>query len=132
MSPDEIAVLEANSAFYRAFAARDLPAMEELWARRAPVACIHPGWDALRGRKRVMESWQGILAGDAPAISCTFASAHVLGEAAYVVCRERIDGGPPVVATNVYVREGSAWKLCHHQAGMVAEVREEAPPGARA
>ncbi len=132
MSPDEIAVLEANSAFYRAFAARDVAAMESLWARRAPVACVHPGWDALRGRERVMESWRGILDGEPPAISCTSASAHVLGDSAYVVCRERIPGGPPVVATNVFVREGGTWMLCHHQAGTVAQAREEATPGARA
>ena len=132
MSPEEIAVLEANSAFYRAFAARDLAAMDDLWARRAPVACVHPGWDALRGRDRVIESWRGILGGEAPAISCTSASAHVLGETAYVVCREQIPNGPPVVATNVFVREGSAWRLCHHQAGMVARVLDEAAPDARA
>jgi len=132
MFPDEIAVLEANSAFYRAFAERDLAAMEELWAQQAPVACIHPGWDALRGRERVMRSWRGLLEGDAPRIRCTAASAHVLGPVAFVVCGERISGGPPLVATNVFVREGSRWRLCHHQAGMVAQPSEEAPPGAKA
>ena len=46
---DEEAVLAANEAFYRAFAARDFAAMDALWAAEAPVACIHPGWDALVG-----------------------------------------------------------------------------------
>jgi len=132
MSPDEISVLEANSAFYRAFAERDLAAMEELWAREVPVACVHPGWDALRGREAVMESWSGILEGEPPPISCTAASAHVLGAAAFVVCAERIPGGPPLVATNVFVRERRRWRLCHHQAGMVAEPAAAPAPGARA
>ena len=132
MSPEEIAVLDANSAFYRAFARRDLQAMEELWATGAPVACVHPGWDALRGREAVMASWTTLLEGDAPAISCSSASAHVVGEVAWVLCRERIPGAPPVAATNVFVRERGAWRICHHHAGLVAQAEDESPPGAQA
>lgn len=132
MSRDDIDVLDANSAFYRAFARRDVPAMEALWARAAPVACIHPGWDAVRGREAVMASWRAILGGDAPDVSCSSASAQVLGDAAFVVCREHVPGGPPIVATNVFVREGGAWKICVHHGGLVAQERGEAPPGARA
>jgi ketosteroid isomerase-like protein len=132
MSPEEIAVLDANSAFYRAFARRDLAAMEGLWATGAPVACVHPGWSALRGREDVMASWESLLAGEAPAISCSSASAHVAGDVAWVLCREHIPGAPPVAATNVFVREGGAWRICHHHAGLVAQADEERPPGARA
>jgi ketosteroid isomerase-like protein len=132
VSPEEIAVLDANSAFYRAFARRDIRAMEALWAVSVPVACIHPGWDVLRGSDEVLESWRNILSGDAPAIRCEAASAHVAGDLAWVVCRERVPGSSPVAATNVFVREGGAWRLCHHHAGLVAEMREELPPGARA
>jgi ketosteroid isomerase-like protein len=132
MSPDEIAVLDASAAFYRAFARRDFPALEALWARAAPVTCIHPGWDALRGREEVVESWRRILGGDPPAISATASSAHVAGDVAWVVCHERIPGGGPLVATNVFVREGGAWRLCHHQAGPLAGAPVERPPGAKA
>jgi hypothetical protein len=132
VSPEEIAVLDANSSFYRAFARRDLRAMEGIWARGPAVACIHPGWDAVRGREEVMASWRAILAGEAPAISCADASAEVLGGVAWVICRERIPDGPPVVATNVFVREEGAWRLLLHQAGLVAREREVPPPGAQA
>jgi hypothetical protein len=44
----DFAVLDANSAFYRAFAARDVAAMEAVWSGERPVACIHPGWDGVR------------------------------------------------------------------------------------
>jgi hypothetical protein len=132
VSPEEITVLDANSAFYSAFARRDLTAMEGLWATGTPVACIHPGWDVLRGREAVMESWKSLLEGDAPAISSGAASAHVVGDFAWVVCRERIAGAPAVVATNVFVREHGAWRICLHQAGLVAQATEEPPPGARA
>jgi len=132
MSPDEVAVLDANSAFYGAFARRDLPAMEDLWAADASVTCIHPGWDVLRGREAVMGSWRAILRGDAPDVSCSAASAQVQGDVAWVVCRERVPGSGPLAATNVFVRERGAWRICLHQAGPVAQAMDEPPPGARA
>ena len=68
---DSDAVLAANLEFYRAFTMRDVAAMEALWARRAPVACVHPGWPALADRDAVMESWRGILANpESPRIVC--------------------------------------------------------------
>ena len=127
MSPDEIEVLDANSAFYAAFAGRDLAALERLWARGHPVACVHPGWAALRGRDEVMASWAAILAGEAPVVRCTAATAHVAGAAAFVVCQERIPGGPALVATNVFVREDGRWRICHHHSGPVFREGDEEP-----
>jgi ketosteroid isomerase-like protein len=132
MSRDEIDILDANAAFYAAFAARDLSALEDLWARAEPVACVHPGWNALRGREEVMASWRAILSGDAPAIRCTAATAHVAGGAAFVVCQERIPGGPALIATNFFVREGGSWRICHHHAGPLYQTPDEPAPGAKA
>ncbi len=133
MSAHELDVLEANAAFYRAFSERDAAAMGGLWARRAPVACVHPGWDALDGRDEVLRSFADILGSpNAPHIECTLASAHVLGEVAYVVCHELLPDAR-LVATNVFVHEDGAWRLVHHQATPVApeQVRERAPRGPR-
>ncbi|MDX1423604.1 MAG: nuclear transport factor 2 family protein, partial [Kiloniellales bacterium] len=47
------AVLFVNEAFYAAFRDRDFATLEALWARRAPVACIHPGWQALDDREEI-------------------------------------------------------------------------------
>jgi hypothetical protein len=116
---DTEAVLFANEAFYRAFARRDLEAMDELWSRTAPVCCIHPGWAPIFGRDEVLASWAAIL-GDAesPDIECSGARAQLLGAAAFVVCYESLGGGH-LTATNMFVREGAVWKLVHHQAGPV-------------
>lgn len=127
------AVLFANEAFYRAFADRDLKAMDEIWARALPIACIHPGWPALIGREAVMTSWRRILSGaGAPQIACREAEAFLRGEMAFVVCYEEITG-QFLVATNVFAREGGRWKLVHHQAGPspappAAEEDEPEPP----
>ncbi len=119
MPTRESEVLAANQAFYDAFARGDFAAVEALWARRAPVACIHPGWGALHGREEVIASWRSILeGGSGPPVKCTRPSASVLGDAAFVVCGETIQGAE-LVATNVFVREDGTWKLVHHQAGPV-------------
>jgi hypothetical protein len=82
---DHDAVLFANEAFYQAFAARDLAAMEEVWAR---CRCLHPSAGCrCMGGAAVMRSWQGILAGT-PAVACHDARATIFGDSAMVVCFE--------------------------------------------
>ena len=124
MTPNERAVLAANAAFYRAFAERDVDAMETLWARSVPVACIHPGWQVLNGREAVMASWRGILGGVPPAIQCSDEVARIAGSAAFVVCTESLDAGE-LVATNVFVHEDGDWKIAHHHAGPVASAEDD-------
>ncbi len=115
------AVLFANEEFYRAFAARDLAAMDALWAQQTPVACIHPGWGALVGRDAVMASWQRIMAsGGAPGIACQEPHAFVAGDLGWVICFEKVTDGY-LIATNLFVREARAWRMVHHQAGPTAE-----------
>jgi len=122
-------LLEANQAFYRAFAARDVAAMSRAWAERHPVACIHPGWDVLDGRDRVIASWRGILeSGNAPEVSCERAEAHLLGEVALVTCHEVLPGGR-LAATNVFAREDGRWRLVHHQATPIAPGQVRSLPG---
>jgi ketosteroid isomerase-like protein len=127
MMGDEERILAANAAFYSAFAAKDVEAMSALWARRAPVACIHPGWHALRGREAVLSSWRGIMTGPgSPPISCADAAVHLCGDTAFVVCHEHIPG-VELIATNVFVREDGEWRLVHHHASSVAQGAEVEP-----
>ncbi len=132
---DEEAVLAANQRFYDAFAKKDAEAMDALWAKTLPVACIHPGWSVLRGRARVLASWRGILGNDAaPQIRCESPSAHLLGEAAFVICYELVrapDGDHArLLATNVFAREDGEWRMVHHQAGPAPgnDERDSEPP----
>lgn len=114
---DSDAVLAANLRFYEAFAKQDIGAMERLWARHAPVSCIHPGWHALSGRPTVMESWRNILSNlDAPHVMCHDDEALLFGAVAIVLCEEELDNGH-LAATNVFVREEGEWRMVHHQAG---------------
>ena len=118
MSQADDEVRESNAAFYRAFRARDFPAMEAIWARRAPVACVHPGMDVVVGRDAVMASWKGILGHrDAPRMACARVQVHVIGGAAFVTCLEGKAGDrPALIATNIFTREDGVWRMVHHQA----------------
>lgn len=130
---DEDDVLAANEAFYGAFAAADAAAIDALWAREAPVACIHPGWGVLTGRKDVLESWRRIFRNAPPDIFCHGARAFLLGDSAFVVCLE-IMPEAVLIATNVFVREAGGWRMAHHQAGPTAErpnIIAAAPTGPR-
>ncbi|MFN0042124.1 MAG: nuclear transport factor 2 family protein [Alphaproteobacteria bacterium] len=123
-------VLQANAAFYRAFAARDLAAMENLWARQHEVACLHPGWGPLVERAAVMQSWQQILTNPgAPKVTCAAPRAWVFGELAFVICFEAL-GADYLIATNIFAREDGQWRMVHHHAGPTTDrPREpESPP----
>ena len=122
---DQDAVLAANLEFYRAFAACDLTAMDALWARRAPVACVHPGWTALKNRDAIIESWAGIFSNpDAPCIACFDQHAFLYGDVALVLCEEELEGGT-LAASNFFVREDGVWRIAHHQAGQIVRRQAE-------
>jgi ketosteroid isomerase-like protein len=119
---DREAVLFANETFYRAFADRDIEAMDRLWGKVEPIACIHPGWPALVGRTEVLGSWTRILVNpQSPRIDCVKPQAFVFGETAMVICYEVIEG-QALVATNLFRRESDGWKLIHHQASPAPSV----------
>src|SRR5262245_12282246 len=103
------AILFANAGFYRAFAALDIEAMEDVGATYVPVPCIQPGWAPLTDRAAVMQSWRNILGNaNAPRVICRSPRLLRYGDLAAVVCFEMIEG-QFLVATNLFVRRGSAW-----------------------
>jgi hypothetical protein len=124
---DEGAALKANDAFYAAFARGDFPAMEALWARESPVACVHPGWPPLHDRVKIMQSWEGILANPPrPPIVAVQPQVQLHGDTAVVICWESI-GDMHLVAANLFVRERGGWKMVLHQSGQTAHAPKGLP-----
>ncbi|HLJ21273.1 MAG TPA: nuclear transport factor 2 family protein [Stellaceae bacterium] len=125
------ALLAANLEFYRAFTSHDVPAMDRVWAMETPVLCLHPGWELLRGREAVMESWRRILTNpEAPRVVVHEDQAFLFGEVGIVTCEEELDGGS-LAATNMFVKEQGHWRLVHHQASPILSRRAEVPPPGR-
>ena len=116
------AILQANEGFYRAFSAGDYTQMARVWAAEAPLSCVHPGLPAICGRDAVLQSWRQILDASAPfEMRCDHVQVHLLGESAIVTCYEGNGHQPAhLAATNVFVLEGSEWRMVHHHAGPLA------------
>jgi ketosteroid isomerase-like protein len=128
---DADAVLAANLEFYRAFTTRDIGAMEALWAQRAPVACLHPGWAALNEREEILDSWRNILSNpNSPRIACYDEQVLLYGDVALVLCEEELEGGT-LAASNLFVREDGVWRLAHHHAGQIVRRQAERRPRQR-
>ena len=113
------ALIAANTTFYASFSRGDVAQMEALWAERAPISCLHPGWDALLGREAVLGSWRAILRAGAPPIRASHARALVYGGIGLVLCHEHL-GAATLAVTNWFVIEDGRWKMICHQAAPIA------------
>ena len=134
---DVAAVIDANAELYAAFEEGDVDRMEAIWDDGDDVRCVHPGWPLLRGRSRVLRSWSVIMANTTYIqFFLTGVEAIVEGDIAVVTCEENIltevadaDGtlsdGAKVIATNVFRRRPSGWRVVVHHGSPVLAVREE-------
>lgn len=56
------AVLQVNSAFYKAFSSKDYQAMADLWIPDSTATCIHPSYDKpLIGNRAVLKNWKSLF-----------------------------------------------------------------------
>ena len=116
---------DAEAAFYEALERADFDAMMEVWSEDDEVSCIHPGGPRLTGYEQVRENWAQIFKSgqrlqvhlsDQVIVSGMMFSAHSLHENILVRGTGGIAGGRSiVVATNVFLRTASGWRmLLHH------------------
>ncbi len=123
MINEELAIA-ANEKFYKAFNARDLDAMKEVWSSHENVTCVHPGWNPLNGFEPIMESWQGIFKNsgnmDIQASDVTVIASENL---AWVSCVEKLYTiaahgvlASKVFSTNLFQLNDGDWKMIMHHA----------------
>ena len=112
----------ANEAFYLAFEAKDITAMENVWSARDDLVCLHPGWPALVGHRAVMDSWRSILGNPQQGqVSVYNAICQTLtDESVLVVCYEQA-GDVVMAATNVFRLEDERLRLVSHHAGFCGQ-----------
>jgi len=114
-----------EAAFYAAFCACDIQAMDLVWAR-TEVICIHPGSTALVGRNVVLRSWKNILMdAEPPHLHIKVISRIVSDKLAVHVVEEHIApvAGAAgitsvVLATNIYRHEEDGWRMLEHHASL--------------
>lgn len=112
---------DVEAAFYEAMERADLDAMMQVWAEDEEIVCIHPGGPRLAGYTAVREAWRRIFsAGSRLRVQVTtlsfmvnpFTAVHSLIE--YIGVKEDPSQQAPIVATNVYARGASGWRLVLH------------------
>ncbi|MEO8976029.1 MAG: nuclear transport factor 2 family protein [Casimicrobiaceae bacterium] len=127
--------LDVSVAFYQAFEARDIDAMMSTWADDEEILCIHPGGPRLVGYDAVRSAWEQLFAADA---SLKFRvdgmlTLETVGLAMQSVIEEIREGdGTPrgiAVATNVFMRTPSGWRMVCHHASPAPPLTESLPSG---
>jgi ketosteroid isomerase-like protein len=127
MTDDRVEVEEANLRFYRAFEALDLGEMDNVWAHRDHVKCVHPGWPLLCGWDAVRASWATIFQNTGE-IRFTIADVHAIvrDDLAWITCTENILSQvrgrvsvTTVVATNIFEHGLDGWQMILHHASHV-------------
>lgn len=139
---DAEAVRAANSALYDAFEAGDIDLMRAVWlddSAAESVTCVHPGWAPVHGTGPVLRSWSMIMANTSYIqFVLTDVTVSVTGDTAVVTCGENMLTGMPAtpadpspglaggraVATNVFRRTSSGWRLWVHHASPVLTTQE--------
>lgn len=113
----------AEAAFYAAFETRNLDAMMAVWADDDSIACIHPLSAPLDGRAAVSAGWRSMFeaAGQfrikveiAHEIREATRAVHIVRE--YLVIGQEAGPRPPILATNLYRKQGEGWNLVLHHA----------------
>jgi ketosteroid isomerase-like protein len=131
-SADFEAIKTANQAFYAALSARDLKAMEAVWANKPYVVNIGPksktvlvGYDAA-----VSKYWANAFDffSQMAASVASIAQVYTDGKIGYVIGTERAklqprSGGDPLIfdtfVTNIFEKNGAAWQMISHHSQMI-------------
>ena len=115
-SPQDVA-----GAFYQAFENKDLEAMMQVWADDEEIVCVHPGGTRHVGYDAVRGAFEQIFSGDAKLrfrldqVVMLETVGLALQSAVEQVYTSDATLRGSVVATNVFMRTPSGWRLvCHH------------------
>jgi len=113
---------DAEAAFYEAIEKADLETMMSVWADD-DIICVHPGGARLSGVEQVRESWRQIFASgqtlrfrlkDHQSVNGMTLVVHSVYEQISLAGQPQTRG--PVVATNIYLRTESGWRMVAHHA----------------
>ena len=129
---DEDSAITANEKFYKAFNARDLSAMKEIWSSHQNVTCVHPGWSPLNGFEPIIDSWQGIFKNSGN-MDIQISDINILEskDLAWVSCVEKLYTiashgvlASKVFSTNLFKLNKDGWKMIMHHASPMPKMSE--------
>lgn len=112
---------DAALAFYQAFEARDLDAMMATWADDEEIVCVHPGGPRLLGYEAIRNAWEQLFLSDTrlkfrldQPVAIDTVGLAVQSTIEHVMLGDGTSQGM-AVATNVFMRTPTGWRMvCHH------------------
>ncbi len=130
--PDQDSAITANEKFYKAFNARDLSAMKDIWSSHQNVTCVHPGWSPLNGFESIINSWQGIFKNSGNMdIQISDINMLTSNDLAWVSCVEKLYTiashgvlASQVFSTNLFKLNKDGWKMIMHHASPMPAMPE--------
>jgi len=132
-------VLQANSAFYRAFSDKDVGEMERLWLADRSCICIHPSFSPLSGVRDIMKTWKRMFESSVGSFQRTWidpCEIHLTVKAttAIVTCEEHVyarrfvrgqrrksERVNKLMATNIFRKVGGKWYMTYHHSSWHAD-----------
>jgi ketosteroid isomerase-like protein len=127
---------DAALAFYQAFEARDIDAMMAAWAEDEDIVCVHPGGPRLVGYEAVRAGWEQLFAGDTKfsfkldeIVVIETVGLALQSAIEHVTLGEEPKPRGAAIATNVFLRTPSGWRLVVHHASAAPAVAIAPPAG---
>jgi ketosteroid isomerase-like protein len=127
---------DAALAFYQAFEAKDVDAMMATWAEDEDIVCVHPGGPRLVGYEAVRAGWEQLFGGETK-LSFRLDEIVVI-ETVGLALQSAIEhvtvGSDPkprgsAIATNVFLRTPSGWRIVVHHSSPAPAIAVVAPAG---
>jgi ketosteroid isomerase-like protein len=127
---------DAAIAFYQAFEAKDVDAMMATWAEDEDIVCVHPGGPRLVGYDAVRAGWEQLFAGETK-LSFRLdeiVAIETVGLALQSAVEHVTVGSDPkprgaAIATNVFLRTPSGWRIVVHHSSPAPAIAVAAPAG---
>ena len=126
---------DASAAFYQAFEAQDIDAMMACWADDEDIVCVHPGGSRMVGYDAVRSAWEQLFAGDTrlsfrldEIVVMETVGLAMQSAIEHVATADGTARGA-AVATNVFLRTPSGWRMVCHHASPMTSVATPAPSG---
>lgn len=132
-------VLQANSAFYRAFSDKDVGEMERLWLKDRSCVCVHPSFKPLTGVRDIMSTWKRMFASSSGSFQRTWIDPcdiqlTVKATTAIITCvedvyarrfvrgkRRKSELVNKLTATNIFRKVGGRWYMTYHHSSWHAD-----------
>jgi ketosteroid isomerase-like protein len=127
---------DAAIAFYQAFEAKDLEMMMATWAEDEDIVCVHPGGPRLVGYEAVRAGWEQLFSGNTrlsfrldQIVVIETVGLALQSAVEHVTVGEDRDPRGAAIATNVFLRTPSGWRMVVHHASPAPTIAVAAAAG---